>query len=354
MTHSPPSADDGYRPGLAGVVAARTAVSRVDGAAGRLWFRGRPIQVVADQARSGFADAAAIVLNRPIGDLGAARSIAFERQQRVAALGLPADPMGAVRALVAGAPEPTDPTGLLAEVAIAVGLVAAVQSDRAPVPPDPDAEHAADTGRMAIGRVLDPAEASALAVYLCTVMDHGLNASTFTARVVASTRASDVDAVTAAIGALAGPLHGGAPGPVLDMLDAIGSEDAERWIRAELDAGRRIMGMGHRVYRVRDPRAAVLEGAVRDLAPSARLTLARHVESRAEAVLAERYPDRSLRANVEFYTAVLLEAIGLPRPLFTPMFAAGRVVGWLAHIAEERAVGRIIRPVAAYVGPTCT
>ena len=354
MTASLSNPPPRWQPGLAGVVAARTAVSKVDGDGGRLWFRGVPVQSVADRARQGMHHAAELVLDGPIGDLGAARVAAFSRQRAVAALGLPADPMGALRALVAGAEDPSTPAGLIAEVAVAVGLVAARLAARPPLAPDPSLEHAADTGRMALGRALEPAEAAGLAVYLSTVMDHGLNASTFTARVVASTRATQVDAVTAALGALAGPLHGGAPGPVLDMLDAIGDAEAvDRWLRAELGAGRRIMGMGHRVYRVRDPRAAVLEGAVNDLAPSDRLTLARTVEQHAERLLAERYPGRSLRANVEFYTAVLLEAIGLPRHLFTPMFAAGRVVGWLAHITEERAVGRIIRPASEYVGPDC-
>ncbi len=349
-----PSPSDDWTPGLAGVVAARTAVSRVDGRTGRLWFRGRTVQSVADRASAGFAAAAEVVLDRELAPLGPARLRAFERQVRVADVGLPTDSMSAIRALVAGAELPDGGSDLIAEVSVAVGLVAAHQAGRTPLTPEPALEHAADTGRMAVGRAMEPAEAAGLATYLSTVMDHGLNASTFTARVVASTRASDVDAVTAAIGALAGPLHGGAPGPVLDMLDAIGTpEHAESWLQSELDAGRRIMGMGHRVYQVRDPRAAVLEGAVAALNPTGRVALARTVERSAEALLAARHPNRSLRANVEFYTAILLEAIGLPRSLFTPMFAAGRVVGWLAHIAEERAVGRIIRPVARYVGPPC-
>jgi len=333
-------------PGLAGVVAARTAVSRVDGAVGRLWFRGEPVQRVAER---GFLGAAEWVLGEPLEGLGEARVRAFERQ---AAVPLGADPMGAIRALVAGS-ESEAAVDLVAEVGVAVGRVGARLGGREAVAPDPSLEHAADVGRMAIGRALSPAEAAALDAYLCTVMDHGLNASTFVARVVASTGSDSVSAVTAAIGALKGPLHGGAPGPVLDMLDAIGSTDrAESWVRSELDAGRRVMGMGHRVYRVRDPRAAVLERAVQPLSTE-RLQLAWAVESAAERLLEERHPGRQLRANVEFYTAILLEAIGVDRPLFTPLFAAGRVVGWLAHIAEERRVGRIIRPASEYVGERC-
>ena len=189
------------------------------------------------------------------------------------------------------------------------------------------------------------------------VADHGMNASTFTARIVASTDSDPVSAVVAALGAFKGPFHGGAPGPVLDMLDAVGSAmRAEAWIAAELDAGRRIMGMGHRVYRVRDPRARVFEAALERLRQSAalehdRLPLARALEKAAEAALARRYPERHLAANVEFYTAVLLDAIGLPRELFSATFATSRVAGWLAHFDEQRATGRLIRPRSRYVGP---
>jgi citrate synthase len=177
-----------------------------------------------------------------------------------------------------------------------------------------------------------------------------MNASTFAARVIASTRSDMVSAVTGAIGALKGPLHGGAPGPVLDMLDAIGAPaNAETWLLGELAAGRRIMGMGHRVYRVRDPRAAVLEEAVRPLA-SPRLELARAVEHAAAKILRDRKPDRPLAANVEFYTAVLLDAVGLPREQFAATFAVSRIAGWAAHVIEQHRTGRLIRPASNYTG----
>jgi citrate synthase len=209
---------------------------------------------------------------------------------------------------------------------------------------------------MSLGAEPDAARAAALDAYLVTVADHGMNASTFTARVVASTGSDLISALAAAIGALKGPLHGGAPGPVLDMLDAIGEPArGEAWLEGELLAGRRIMGMGHRIYRVRDPRAAVLERAVEALAASGaggtRLALARAVERAAEGVLRARHPDRPLRANVEFYTAVLLDALGLAREAFSPTFAVGRAAGWCAHVAEQRVVGRLIRPASRYVGP---
>jgi citrate synthase len=174
--------------------------------------------------------------------------------------------------------------------------------------------------------------------------------------VVASTQSDAVSAVVAAIGALKGPLHGGAPGPVLAMLDAIGSpQHATSWIARQLAAGQRIMGMGHRVYRVRDPRAAVLERAIEQLhaagVRSDRLALARAVEAVAVASLGERQPERRLAANVEFYTAVILDAVGLPQSLFSATFAVARVAGWLAHIDEQFANGRLIRPASRYVGP---
>ncbi len=225
----------------------------------------------------------------------------------------------------------------------------------APLAPDPKSPHAKDFLRMALGEA-DPAAAKAIDAYLSTVIDHGMNASTFAARVVTSTGSDMISALVAGLGALKGPLHGGAPGPVLDMLDAIGDPSrAEAWLREELAQGRRIMGMGHRVYRVRDPRAAVLERQALLLAedPSRRrrIELARAVEACAERILRERYPARRLRANVEFYTALVLEAVGLPRSAFTPTFAVGRVAGWCAHIAEQRREGRLIRPRARYVGP---
>jgi citrate synthase len=203
---------------------------------------------------------------------------------------------------------------------------------------------------MTLGRPADAACVRALDAYLVTVVDHAMSASTFTARVIASTASDLISAMVGAVGALKGPLHGGAPGPVLDMLDAIGAPDrAEAWLARELAAGRRIMGMGHRVYRVRDPRAAVLEEAVRPLA-SPRLELARAVERAAARILRERKPDRSLAANVEFYTAVLLDAVGLPREQFSATFAVSRIAGWSAHVLEQRRTGRLIRPASHYTG----
>ena len=205
---------------------------------------------------------------------------------------------------------------------------------------------------------VEPAQerVAALDSYLVAVIEHGMNASTFTARVIASTGSDLVSAITGAIGALKGPLHGGVPGPVLDMLRAIGSADrAEAWVRETLGKGDRIMGFGHRVYKVRDPRAQVLSEAAERLAALSGdgelLALAREVERVAVRVLGEEKPGRDLYANVELYAALILHAVGIPAELFTPTFAAARAAGWTAHILEQRADNRLIRPESIYVGP---
>ena len=184
-----------------------------------------------------------------------------------------------------------------------------------------------------------------------------MNASTFAARVIASTRSDMVSAVTGAIGALKGPLHGGAPGPVLDMLKDIESADrAEQWVRAELAAGRRIMGFGHRVYKVRDPRADVLSKVANELGAAALenrklFDLARAAEQTILRVLEEAKPGRNLRTNVEFYTALVLQALGLEPRSFVATFACGRVAGWCAHVIEQHAEDHLIRPQSEYIGP---
>ncbi|MEQ1508658.1 MAG: citrate synthase [Myxococcota bacterium] len=341
--------------GLDGVVAADTVMSHVDGAAGELWIRGHRVEALAAPGR---LEPAIAVLwdgappdDRYRAPLVAARVAVWPA---IARAPLHPDASVTVRATLAALDDPS-PLTLVA----ATGLIVArwIREDQggAPIPPDPSLDHAADLVRMIRGEA-DPARAVALGRYLCAVVDHGMNASTFAARVVASTRSDPASAVVAAVGALKGPLHGGAPGPVLDMLDAIGTPDrAAAWIARALDAGERIMGIGHRVYRVRDPRVAVLEAAIGALAEAGcatdRTALAHAVEAEAEAALAKRKPDRPLKANVEFATAVLLEAIGIPRGAFTATFAAGRVVGWLAHVAEQQATGRLIRPESRYVGP---
>lgn len=355
--------------GLEDVVAATTRLSDVDGDHGRLVLAGRPVEDVAGTLSFERAiwllwhgriptDAEAVRVREALGE---GREAAYERIPELGdALALP-DAMDALRAamghLAVRTGEDAFDEALRITAATAVFAAASVRSP-APVRPDPRSSHAADYLRMVTRQTPSAAAVAALDAYLVTVVDHGMNASTFAARVVASTASDTVSAVVAAIGALKGRLHGGAPGPVLDMLDAIGEPSAAHaWIAGALARGERIMGMGHRVYRVRDPRAFVLERAVARLeaaegassSAGKRLQLARAVENEAVAALTARHPDRPLKANVEFYTALLLEAIDLPRTLFTPTFAASRVFGWCAHVNEQRAVGRLIRPKSRYV-----
>jgi citrate synthase len=303
-----------------------------------------------------FETVCARLWERPSVDLGPMRLRAFSRLGSVgSALDAP-EPMDALRAMVAHLTSKSTPDEVTAAVAVFAAAWERQREGKAPVVPEPELSHAADMLRMIRGEPAPQAQVRGLDTYLSTVVDHGLNASTFTARVIASTGSDLVSAVVGALGALKGPLHGGAPGPVLDMLEAVGApERAEAWLGAELAANRRIMGMGHRIYRVRDPRAAVLEAAVERLEAAgvhtARLKLARAVERAATEVLALRHPERSLKANVEFYTAVLLDVVGIPRALFTPVFAAGRVAGWCAHFQEQQRTGRLIRPESLYVGP---
>jgi citrate synthase len=351
--------------GLEDVIAADTVLSEVDGQNGRLIIRGRPLGALA--GRVSFEDAAALLMDGFVEDLtqplapalGAARAEVFAGMPALDAALIALGPVEAVRALIARLPDGHDAATalrLLAAPAVFTPAVLRARCGEAPVAPDPELGHAADLLRM-LGAPHGRAEALALDTYLTTVMDHGLNASTFAARVIASTRAGLTSSVLGGISALKGPLHGGAPGPVMQMLDEIGAADrAVPWIEAALDRGDRLMGFGHRVYRVRDPRADVLKTALKQLAlasatPPGRLALCEAVEAAALDILRRRKPGRALDVNVEFYTAVLLEALGLPPEAFTCVFAAGRTAGWIAHAREQAAGGRLIRPQSRYVGP---
>ncbi|MGE0041179.1 MAG: citrate/2-methylcitrate synthase [Vicinamibacterales bacterium] len=219
------------------------------------------------------------------------------------------------------------------------------------VAPDPGAGVAADYLRMITGRAPDAAAARAVERYLSLTVDHGFNASTFAARVVASTGADAGAAAVAGVAALSGPLHGGAPGRVVDMLHEIGSVDrAPAWVEAALASGRRIMGFGHRVYRTEDPRSVVLKASALEMGgPLVDLAVA--VEAVVLDVLARAYPGRDLRTNVEFYAGVVLHEAGLPPALYSPTFAVSRMVGWMAHVLEQMEGNRIIRPSSRYAGP---
>jgi citrate synthase len=352
--------------GLEGVVAADTVLSEVDGQAGRLIIRGHSLDELAGHAT--FEEVTQLLWDGFLDDLprdvaaalGAARAEVFAE---VAALDtglLDRTPIEAMRALTARLSDGDDlatALRLTAAPAVFTAAVVRAQAGEAPVAPDPALSHAADILRMLRGKPASAAEVAGLDTYLVTVSDHGLNASTFAARVIASTRAGLASAVLGGISALKGPLHGGAPGPIIDMLDAIGRpENARAWIEDALDHGERLMGFGHRVYRVRDPRADALKKAVKRLTDGSnimpgRLAFAEAVEAAALAILRERKPNRPLDTNVEFYTALLLEALAYPPSAFTCVFATGRVAGWIAHAREQVIGGRLIRPASRYIGP---
>jgi citrate synthase len=197
----------------------------------------------------------------------------------------------------------------------------------------------------------DPRHVKAIDTYWICTAEHGLNASTFTARVVASTGADAGAALSSAVGALSGPLHGGAPAYVKPMIEEVAElGDAERWVREALESGKRIMGFGHRVYRAEDPRSRVLKQTAKELG-SPYVEVAEELERSALAALQERHPERVLATNVEYYSAVVLDLAEIPPPLAPAMFACSRVAGWSAHILEQKRTGRLFRPSARYVGP---
>jgi citrate synthase len=355
--------------GLDDVVVAETVLSDVDGQSGRLIIRGQSLDELVEHATY---ESVLTLLWESLFDespsasampalLGTARQQVFEHLSEAAETQLIRLPtVDAVRTLVAGLPDGHDIGSallLVAAPAVFTPGVLRLQQGLEPIAPDPKLGHAADVLHMLTGERPTAEQTSALDRYLMTVSDHGLNASTFAARVVASTRAGLTSATLAAMSALKGPLHGGAPGPVLDALDSIGNpEHAARWLQSALDRGDRLMGFGHRVYRVRDPRADALKESIQRLAQAGqvdamRLRLAEAVEAAALELLARKKPNRPLQTNVEFYTALLLEALRLPREAFTCVFAIGRSGGWIAHAREQMLNGRLIRPQSRYVGP---
>jgi len=363
--------------GLDGVVAAQTRLSHVDGQAGELIIGGYQLKEVA--GRVAFEEAAHLLwcgalptrdelatLRREIAELRALPDETM-RVVRAAAQTPPIDALRmacATMSLDLAHPDDISPSADMAAAKLLTArfptVVAAhtrLSAGKQPIAPRADLPLSANFLYMVHGKEPDPIAARAIDTYWVTVIDHGMNASTFAARVIASTRSDMVSAVTGAIGALKGPLHGGAPGPVLDMLKDIESADrAEQWVRAELAAGRRIMGFGHRVYKVRDPRADVLSKVANELGAAALenrklFDLARAAEQTILRVLEEAKPGRNLRTNVEFYTALVLQALGLEPRSFVATFACGRVAGWCAHVIEQHAEDHLIRPQSEYIGP---
>jgi citrate synthase len=356
------------RSGLEGVLAAETRLSRVDGNLGQLTIAGYAVQEVAP--RVSFEALVYLLRNDRLPEPAELReltaaiareraldSITVELLRRAAARG--AAPIDALRLglsalCVDGAPSPERLLGALPSV---VAAYARLQAGLEPVTPDPSLGAAASFLLQLRGQRAQPHEERALETYWNTVADHGLNASTFTARVIASTGSDLGSAIAGALGALKGPLHGGAPGPALAALLALRAqpgdltENTRRWVGEELSAGRRILGFGHRVYRVRDPRADVLRDAAAHLLVGTDLLASAEThEAAVLECLRSAKPDRAIATNVEFYTALLLHGLGFEPALFTCIFALGRAAGWLAHVSEQTARGRLIRPDALYVG----
>jgi len=352
--------------GLEGVVAASTTLSLVDGERGELIIGGFAIDDLAEHAT--FEETTWLLWHGDLpspAQLDAFRAdLASQRDLPVSTIALLEDcarhdvePMDALR-MAAGTLSlvSDDATAIVARIPTVVAAYSRLQQGQPVVPPSPELGHAANFIYMLSGQVPDAARVRGLETYLNTVIDHGLNASTFTARVITSTGSDLVSSIVGALGALKGPLHGGAPGPALDMVFEIGdSSRAEAYLRRKIEAGEKLMGFGHRVYKVRDPRADVLAAAAERMytrgGDMSLYSLARSVEATAIRLLEEYKPGRRLQTNVEFYTALLLHGLGLEVPLFTPTFAISRVSGWIAHALEQRALNRLIRPQSEYTGP---
>jgi citrate synthase len=347
--------------GLHDVIAADTVLSHSDPQNARLWIRGRPLHEAVHVL--GYEGAVALLWEGFAGagrtreqiraSLGAARQHAFDRLGNwlQSATGIP--PNEAMKTWLATLPDGSTPDEIAGAIAVGVGAILRQRSGLRPVPPDPALSGPADILRMMRGEPASPACVQALETYFTVVMENGLGASSFAARVIASTRASLSSAVLGAYCAFTGPLHGGAPGPVLDMLDeARASGDVDAWLERRLAAGERLPGFGNRAFPHGDPRADLLGEALRRLAPDTPLArFAAEFEQRALAALARHHSGRALHPNLELNAALLLDACGIPRDAFTPVFAAARVAGWLAHALEQQQSGRMIRPTSRYVGP---
>ena len=360
-----------FVPGLEGVVATETRLSSVDGEAGALIIAGFPVGELASRAtaeemvyllwRDALPDSRQLTTFReelagrralPGATLDLLRAAAAERASAMDALRMAAD----TTSLGVAEDSYVQALALVARLPTIAAAYWRLRGGEEPVAPDPKLGHAANYLYMLTGEVPGAESVRALETYLNAASDHGMNASTLAARVIMSTRSGIVSAIVGAIGALKGPLHGGAPGPALDVVFQIGeSSRAEVVLRERLERGERLMGFGHRIYRVRDPRADVLAAAAERLyaaeGDGELYELALEVEKTALGLLAEYKPDRNLQTNVEFYTALVLHGLGLPAELFTPTFAAARVAGWTAHCFEQQALDRLIRPQSAYVGP---
>ena len=347
--------------GLDGVIAAETILSHTDRTSGMVWVRGHDLPaLVADH---GFEGTVALLWNGFAGDnltrsgisgaLGQARLAAFRTLPAWMPQTAGRPLFEGMRIAIATQPDSAGAVDLLAAFTVAVPALVRQAAGLSPVAPDPALPAAGDLLRMLRGATPDDAKVAALDTYFTVMAESGLSASSFTARVVASTRASLTASVLAAWCAFTGALHGGAPGPTLDMLDAAeAAGDLDTWLETRLRSGERLMGFGHRVFHGNDPRAEAMRLAMLAMGPDAgRLAFADKLEKAVAAAIGRVKPGRTLPPNVEIMAALLLDAIGIPRDAFSPVFAAGRSAGWLAHAMEQRKTGRMIRPTSAYTGP---
>jgi citrate synthase len=373
------AANSGVRPtaskGLEGVVAASTTLSNVDGANGRLHYRGYAIQDLAEHAT--FEEVIGLLWD---GELPTARQLERIKADLVAQRALPARalrvlrdlspsiiPIAALRTVVsalAGEDDDalaTDPDSLRAKglaltarMATATAAQVRLRQGLEPVDPDPALGHAANLLYMLSGERPSAVEARAFDIYMVLLAEHSLNASTFTARIAASTGSDLYAVITAALASLQGDAHGGANQRAMEMLREIGSVDnVEPFIEHALETKRRMMGIGHRIYRTLDPRAPILEDQVQRLMDEGGATTWAEIARRLEKVT-EQHPyfaERKLSPNVEFFSAPLLDLVGLPTDVFPAAFGCARIVGWVAHMREQLADNRLIRPAAEYIGP---
>ncbi len=355
--------------GLDGVVVSATNISHVFGEEGRLVYRGYEINQLA--AKATFEEVCFLLWNGhlpkrdELDTLNAAlrsrRTLPPAAELALRAMPKEADPMDALRTVasavgaalpISGKPSYDQAITLAAIFPTIVAGFNRLRSGRDLVAPDASLGHAANYLYMLTGEKPPENHVKSLDTYLVLLADHGMNASTFTARVIASTESDLASCVVGGIGALKGPLHGGAPALVMDMLDQIGTADnIKPWIDQTLNSGGKLMGFGHRVYRTTDPRAEILRDMARQASTPEFFALARGTEEYAIEELNKRKPERRLYTNVEFYSASVLNSVGLPRDLFPSTFAVSRVAGWTAHVLEQMVGNRLIRPQSEYTGP---
>ncbi|UTR15766.1 citrate synthase/methylcitrate synthase [Salipaludibacillus sp. LMS25] len=356
------------RKGLEGVVAAETAMSYINGEQGELIYRGHHAKELA--INEGFESACHLLWYGDLPDKNKLDKIKQEfrdaRQlsdyvERIIHFLPPETPMmSVIRTCVsalgdkerAWPPSVEEAIRLTAVIPVMIAMRQRVLEGKDMIAPHPTLDHVANYLYMLTGNEPSKAHVKALDAYFVLTMEHGMNASTFTSRVVTSSESDMVSAVTGAIGTMKGPLHGGAPTEVTSMLESVGmKENAEKWLRQRLENGEKLMGFGHRIYKTKDPRAEALKEVTRGLtAEDTWLDLAAHVEETAIRLLEEYKPGRKLYTNVEFYAAAVLRAVSMPNSLFTPTFTAARVAGWTAHIIEQANDNRIYRPQSLYTG----